>query len=144
MRLLLFGGAPFTRKIVERLFGKARHSLEWRKSLESDKLDVSRYDMLLIDGFPGECNDKELVSDVVQTVRAKAPEMPIMVLSFIEGEGEAKGCGRDSGNACRIVESRDGTKLAKCRLRELALSEVGAFNAFGRLPMEPITFVFQG
>lgn len=145
MKVLLFGGAPFTRTIVDKLIGKTRHLLDWRKKIDPDTLDVAAYDMMVVDGFPGECN-KEKITDVVHAIRAKAPELPIVVLSYVDGEGAIKGCGAAAGHSCKVIDSADGMQLASCRLQKLALNDVEAMllNVFDRLPIEPITFEYQG
>lgn len=145
MRVLLYGGAAFTKTIVNKLIGKAGHTLDCRKQIDPDTLEVSGYDMMLVDGFPGECN-KEKLTDVVQTIRTRAPELPIVVLSYVDGAGAIKGCGTPAGHSCRVVESSNGMTVARCRLQELALNDVEAMmlNVFDRLPIEPITFEYQG
>lgn len=146
MRLLLLGGAPFTKGIIQKLIGRARHSLDWRSNVEPDTLDVASYDMMLVDGFPGACKDREAVSEILQAIRHKAPEMPIIILSYVNGQGATEGCGASAGHSCGIVKSADGVKLVRCRLKELAFSEaeVALTDVIARLPMEPITFEYQG
>jgi hypothetical protein len=57
MKLLMLGGDADTRSTLNRLLLKSGHGLEWRTEFDSRGLDLSKYDMLLVDGTPREYED---------------------------------------------------------------------------------------
>ena len=48
----MLGGDTDTRSALTRLLLKAEHVLEWRTELDIRGLNLSNYDMLLVDGTP--------------------------------------------------------------------------------------------
>jgi hypothetical protein len=50
----MLGGDTDARSTLNRLLLKSGHVLEWRTEFDSRGLDLSRYDMLLVDGTPRE------------------------------------------------------------------------------------------
>lgn len=145
MRLLLLGGSSPTRAALKNLLGKSGHRLQWHR-LEHGALDADPrdFDLVLVDGGSGECQETAQLLDIAHHIGKKAPELPILVLHLLEPMPH--GCGKQSGHSCGISKSADGVWHMRCRLKELAWNETAALirDRLERAPEEPVTFEFKG
>lgn len=140
MKLLILGGTASTRDILKQLIGASRHKLEWHRCEEDSDLALRGYDMVLVDGSGVDCMASARLLDKVQRIRTRSPQIPVVVLSPMEGAA----C--SATRSCGITRSPDGGSHMRCRLRELAWNETAALlrDALDRPLREPITFEYQG
>lgn len=147
MKLLLLGGSSHTRSALKRLLGRSGHQLEWHSSDSGvPDANLGGYDMVLVDGGGGECRETANLLELARQIQYRAPRLPIMVLSLLDGESAERGCGKRSGHSCGVSQSADGVWHMRCRLKELAWDEAAALlrDRLERDPEEPVTFEYQG
>lgn len=140
MKLLILGSTASTRDILKQLVGASRHKLEWHRCDEDSSLALRGYDMVLVDGSGVDCTASARLLDNVQRIRNRCPQIPVVVLSPMDGTA----C--NASRSCGIDRSSDGVSHMRCRLRELAWNETAALlrDALDRPLREPITFEYQG
>lgn len=140
MKLLILGSTTATRDILKRLIGTSRHKLEWHRCDEDSNPALREYDMVLVDGSGMDCTASARLLDNVQRIRNRYPQIPVVVLSPMDGTA----C--NASRSCGINHSADGVTHMRCRLRELAWNETAALlsDALNRPLHEPITFEYQG
>lgn len=141
MKLLILGSTTSTRDILKQLIGTSRHKLEWHSGDEDSYMELRGYDMVLVDGSLADCVASARLLDKVQRIRNRSPQIPILVLSPMDGAAH-----HAVGHSCGITRSADGVSQMRCRLKELAWNETAALlrDALDRPLREPITFEYQG
>lgn len=141
MKILLLGGMDSTRAILKQLIGSSRHTLHRHRPAEDVALDARAYDLVLVDDTPVNCAANARLLELLQRIRTRAPQVPIVVLSPVNGAVADGGL-----PTCGVSRSDDGMAHVHCRLRELAWSETaGLLRAtLERPPMEPVVFIYQG
>lgn len=146
MKLLVLSGGSGIRSILNKLLRKAGHVLEWRTELSYHDLDLSSYDMLIIDGTPKEFERRFHLQQLMRDLRHSSAQPPILVFSELNGPEAGEEQGQGSCYSCGIVESGGGVWQFRCRLHELALMEEQALlhEAVKSPALEPITFEYQG
>jgi hypothetical protein len=145
VKLLMLGGDTDTRSALNRLLLKSEHVLEWRTELDSRGLNLSKYDMLLVDGTPREYEGRLQLQRLLREIRNRSPETTILLFSTLNGSARAKEYG-ERFHHCGILKSERGEWQFRCRLREFALMEYEALlhEAVKSPANEPITFEYQG
>jgi hypothetical protein len=146
VKLLMLGGDADTRSTLNRLLLKSGHGLEWRTEFDSRGLDLSKYDMLLVDGTPREYEDMLQLQRLLREIRNRSPETTILLFSTLNGSAGAKEHSERSCHHCGIFKSERGEWQFQCRLHEFALMEYEALlhEAVKSSANEPITFAYQG
>ena len=147
MKLLLIIDNADTRKILNKLFRQTGHIVEWRDSADCHGVDLTEYDMLLIDGSLKAC-EAPCLRDLLRKIRNKFPRVQIVVLDVLSAFTKAKEDTTAYGSYCGAVKSGKGMWQLRCCLHELALTESQALLLdtvrSRRVSCEPITFEYQG
>ena len=145
MKVLMFGGTRRTRGALKNLMGKSGHELQFWESEGDAGPNLDEYNLVVVDGSSGESADRARLLDIlVREIRVRSPQIPIVVMSFIDGAS----ANRESlsGYSCGIDRSHDGVWHLRCRLKQLAWNECHALleDAMEREEADPVTFEYQG
>ncbi|MDO8412305.1 MAG: hypothetical protein Q7S51_00800 [Gallionellaceae bacterium] len=147
MNILLFGEAPGSRRILNKMLKGAKHHLVQQAWEEMPEPDLENYDLVLVDGNVGDCAQQTRLLEWVRTARCRFPNLPVAALNDLG----ASVTGTDAEHhpphhSCGIAEAADGVWYSHCRLKSLALSETAALlrDACERPLLEPIVFEYSG
>lgn len=145
MKVLMFGGTRRTRGALKNLMGKSGHELQFWESDGNAGPNLNEYNMVVVDGSSGESADRVRLLDIlVHEIRVRSSQIPIVVMSFIEGAAADRVS--LSGYSCGIDRSHEGVWHLRCRLKQLAWNECHALlqDEMGKEDVEPVTFEYQG
>ena len=145
MKLLIFGGECCIGSLLSILLKQSGHRLTWCEVNEGTPPNLNTYDIVLIIRRSGNHLDEIGLVRRIQRIKDLFPSLPIIVLSYADNLTSQRICSIHNGTYCGITSSM-GIQHVKCRLKDLAQSEAEAMllDALTRLPLEPITFEYQG
>ena len=146
MNILLFGEAPGSRRILNKMLKGAKHHLVQQAWEEMPEPYLEPYDLVLVDGNVGSCTQQARLLEWVRTARFRFPDLPVAALNDFGASASENAEHSPAPHSCGVAASADGVWHAHCRLKTLALSETAALlrDVYERPLLEPIVFEYSG